>query len=186
MSFGKFFRAIGMGLKAASKAAAQRKAASTPKRKNVPILTPDMLEPVGKALTRAEAVKLYRAFVSDVARIHPESVGIASVCFGDSIKYIEDDLRTEIEFLTDEYRNAREQADSDMEDVRDEGHDKDTLKLRLAEAEAPAIQAKAALTAAKDRLATFKANRRDYLVAYANNEFHGTPMPAMYITGVTS
>lgn len=179
MSFGTFLKALGKGMKAAAKESAKRKAENPPKPKSFPVLTPDMLTPPDKVFTKAEAVKLYEMFVLEVGSSNKEDAGLDALDFGEQMDHLEERLKEDIEFLTQEHKDAKASVAEEKADLRAEGWSRAELSEMMAQVSDDDVKAKVALEAAKEKLAEFKRNRRGFLVAYVNNQIHGTPMPDM-------
>lgn len=180
MSFGKFLTAVGKGLKAAAKASPRQQEAARPKGKAFPVLTPDMLTPPDKEFTKAEAVKLYEMFLVQVGYADKDDARLDALEFKDDIDRMEEQLKENVDYAAQEYEDAKASVAEEKADIRAEGYTRAELKDMLAQVSDDDIKAKAALEAAKQRLAAFKQNRRGYLVACINQQIHGTPIPSDY------
>jgi hypothetical protein len=136
-----------------------------------------MLTPADKVFTRAETIKLYTMFMLEIGYLERGDIDLDSIEFADQMDFFEQELKDNVELLAGELQSQKEYAAQEKADIRSDELSRAEMKEALQEVDKEVAGAKAALDTAKQALAAFKANRRGYLVAYVNNQVHGTPMP---------
>lgn len=149
------------------------------KRPKYPVITNDMMQPVDNKITAADAKRMTKALFLQIgycedaqdARLEAESLA-------ESMRYHEENLREEEAMLKDELDREMAEWKADWQELRDD------LK-----ASAPADRAAAAedlaqheedkpagddWRRAKQALSDFRADKREFLIAYLNEQLHGT------------
>lgn len=163
MSWGKFFKAVGKAVAVAS-APAQK-----PKSRSYPMMTIDMIDSNGEAITKAQAVKLFKQYMLAVGYLDKDEVIEHATDFADAMTEHEeclehdavDDLDSLKEQLADLKAQRKGETDTDTKEELDEEitsvKDDIESEKRLRQ---PAINA----------LAAFKKDKRQFLINYVNQQ----------------
>lgn len=150
---------------------------SPPKPKH-PRVTNEMLQPVDATISAADAKRILKSlylkigYCADKAEANLEAEMLA-----DDMRYHEEDLSNEYDFLKEEYQQEladwQEELGALKEDLKDAApEDKAGAKEEIA-AHQQYKPSDEAARKAKQALATFKADKRAYLIAYINTALHG-------------
>lgn len=119
-------------------------------------------------------------FMREIGYLDKEDADMYAIEFGEQLDHFEQELKDNVDNLAEELRQEKESLAEQKADLRSEGWSREELKNYLLEAGSGEARLRSELAAAKEKLAAFKTNRRGYLVAYVNNEVHGTPFPTEY------
>lgn len=151
-------------------------------------MTSDMITPVDKPVTTNEAVKVLRKFLSTNSELQSSVQELVVNGFGTAVDDAIDELSDCVTWAEDDVQNARSEIDQQQKEVDRAGAIADKLERQhelqyergiLEERKAELAAAKFGLQARRAELAAFKADKRDFLVAYTNNRLHGTEMPSL-------
>lgn len=112
-----------------------------------PLLTNEMVQPIGNKITTQEAKRLYREFMVEIGYLERDEVALA-------IESLTEAIKDETAFLQEEYTNA-------IEDLKEARKHDTAGEVEWAERE---------VQKTKERLAAFKADKRAWLIDYINME----------------
>jgi len=160
------------------------------KRKEIPILKPEMLTPVDAPISTADAKRLFKAWMLKIGRLDKQEIPDHVKYFADAMKDEEQGLK---EFLDDEKRQVDEAIEERKTEFQDELNDlkeqlsestdedeKKALKLEIEDAKKEIRFVKETVTAefryfekTSNALSDFKKDKRAFLVDYINSQVHG-------------
>lgn len=143
-----------------------------------PKITNEMLQPIDATLSTTDAKRIIKEVFRQVgycedateARMEAESLG-------DSIRYHEENLRSDLEMIKEEYDRDLAEWKSELQDLKDDIKTAEPGELESTKEEiALHNQYKpddGDYLRAKKALADFKADKRAFLISYINEHLHG-------------
>lgn len=144
-----------------------------------PRVTNEMLQPVDATLSTTDAKRILKEFYRQIGYCEDASdARMEAESLADSIRYHEENLRSEFEMIKEEYDRDLAEWKSELQDLKDglktaepaereEAKEEIALHNQYKPDESHSLRAKKAL-------ADFKADKRAYLIAYINEQLHGS------------
>ena len=155
------------------------------KKKEPPILKPEMLEPINAPISTAEAKKVYKDWMLKIGYLDRQEVG-------DHVRYFADDMKGREEDLKEELNRAKEDAAFEVNELKEylakskkdiaESADPAEKKKIKKDIESMKEEIKIASQACVieqacvreiEAIQNFKADKREFLVNYINDQVHG-------------
>lgn len=163
MSWAKFFKVAGKTIAAAATSA------SVAKPKIIPVMTMDMIQSNGGPITTAQAVKLFKEFALKSGYLDKDELTEHAGYFSDELKGHEQQLKEE----SDGDIAALKEALSELKARRKGETDKETRESLDEEIESAKEQLDEEVEyrkQAQQTLAAFKADKRQFLLDYMNQQ----------------
>ncbi len=151
-----------------------KKAPPPPPQKPRP-LTTDMIQPVGQPLTLTDAKAVFRAYTLQVGVLEKDEVALHVGYMVDEIKSHEESLKEDAQQFKEAMREAADEvkeAKRELAKAKSEQEKADS-QSDLEEAEFNLQAAKQDFEEAAQALAAFKADKREFLIEYVNQQFQG-------------
>lgn len=143
-----------------------------------PRVTNDMLQPVDAILSTTDAKRILKAFYCQIGYCEDASEArMEAESLADSIKYHEENLRSELEIIKNDYERDLADWKSELQDLKDELKSAEPDEREGAKEEIDIHEQQkpddSDFRRAKQALADFKADKRSYLITYINDQLHG-------------
>lgn len=144
-----------------------------------PRVTNDMLQPVDAILSTTDAKRIIKAFYLQIGYCEDKSdASYEAECLADSIRDHEESLRDDIKDAETEYKQAITEWKEELADLENDLADADPADREETQADIAAHKKNKPsgpdIIEAKQALATFKADKRAFLIAYINEQLHGS------------
>lgn len=166
MSWSKFFKAAGKALAAASATPAK----TTPKA--VPLMTMDMIQSDGGPITTAQAIKLFKEFALKSGYLAKDELTDHTEYFSDQLtahaQYLEEEAAGDITDFKAKLKNLKAQRKSEADK-----NIKEQLDEEIADAQEELDEEMNYRKSAILALAAFKADKRQFLIDYMNQQTQG-------------
>jgi hypothetical protein len=147
--------------------------APPPQPQNPPPLTTEMIQPVGQPLSLTDAKAVFRAYTLRVGVLDKDEVALHVGHMVDEIKSHEEALKEDAQ----QFKEAIREAASEVKDAKRElskaksEQEKADAQSDLDEAEFNLQAATQDFEEAAKALADFKADKREFVIKYVNQQF---------------
>lgn len=155
------------------------------KKKEPPILKPEMLQPVDAPISTAEAKRIFKEWMVNIGHLSNKD-NIDKMELSDHVGYFVEDMKQHEEALKfdidDEKEAVAESIREEKEEIRDlkkelakckDHTQRENIEGQIAHCERAIANYQESLAVRVKELADFKADRRAFLVDYINTQVHG-------------
>lgn len=155
------------------------------KKKEPPILKPEMLQPVDAPISTAEAKRIFKEWMLKIGHLSIKDK-LDKMELSDHVGYFVEELKQHEESLKldidDEKESVADSVKEEKEEIRDlkkelakckEQAERQHIEEEIAHCERAIANYQDSLAARVKELADFKADRRAFLVDYINTQVHG-------------
>ncbi len=155
------------------------------KKKEPPVLKPEMLQPVDAAISTAEAKRIFKEWMLKIGHLSNKDK-LDKMELSDHVGYFVEDMKQQEESLKfeidDEKESIAESIKEEKEEIRDLKKDlakckdpteRESIEAQIADCERAIANYQESLAERVKALADFKADRRAFLVEYINTQVHG-------------
>lgn len=155
------------------------------KKKEPPILKPEMLQPVDAPISTAEAKKIFKEWMVKIGRLSDKDK-LDKMELSHHVGYLVEDMKQHEEALRldidDEKESVAESIKDEKEEIQDlkkeltkcrDQADKEGIEGQIVRCERAIATYQESLAVRVQKLADFKADRRAFLIDYINTRVHG-------------
>jgi len=155
------------------------------KKKEPPILKPEMLQPVDAPISTAEAKRIFKEWMVKIGHLSNKDK-LDKMELSDHVGYFVEDMKQHEEALKfdidDEKESVAESIKEEKEEIRvlkkelakcKDQAERENIEGQVAHCERAIANYQESLAMRVKELADFKADRRAFLVEYINTQVHG-------------
>lgn len=155
------------------------------KKKEPPILKPEMLQPVDAPISTLEAKKIFKEWMVKIGHLSNKDK-LDKMELSDHVEYFVEEMKQHEEALKFDIDDEKESVAESIKEEKEEIHnlkkdlskckdpgEREAIEAQIAQCERAIANYQESLAVRVKGLADFKADRRSFLVEYINTQVHG-------------